>query len=112
MNIETALLNTVLGMGTVFLVLVFISFIIWLLGWIIQTATGSRKKKVVQPQAQVTAPKTASKAESKKETVTQKTDDNELVAVITAAIAASMSEAAGQVVSPDGFVVRSIKKRR
>ncbi|MBP3702419.1 MAG: OadG family protein [Lachnospiraceae bacterium] len=112
MNIETALLNTVLGMGTVFLVLVFISFIIWLLGWIIQTATGSAKKKTVQPQAQVAAPKAAPKAEPKKEAVIQKTDDNELVAVITAAIAASMSETAGQVVSPDGFVVRSIKKRR
>ena len=104
-NIETALLNTVLGMGTAFLVLIFISFIIWLLGWIIQTATGAGKKKAA-PVAVTPV------AEKKEPVVSTQTDDTELIAVITAAIAASMSEATGQVVSTDGFVVRSIKKRR
>ena len=100
-NIETALLNTVLGMGTVFLVLIFISCIIWLLGWIIQTATGAGKKKAA-PVAVTPV------AEKKEPVVSTQTDDTELIAVITA----GMSEATGQVVSTDGFVVRSIKKRR
>lgn len=99
-------LNTLLGMGTVFAVLIFISFIISLFGLIGKNE--ERKAKALK------AAEEAAEAEAKKtETMTAEemsaddlTDDLELVAVISAAIAASEGT------STDGFVVRSIKKRR
>ena len=74
---EKAGLNTLLGMGTVFAVLIFISFLISLFKYIpaIQNAFGKKK------------------------------DDLELIAVISAAIAAA------EETTTDGFVVRSIKRR-
>jgi Na+-transporting methylmalonyl-CoA/oxaloacetate decarboxylase gamma subunit len=42
---------------------------------------------------------------------TKAADDTELIAVIAAAIAAYESEATGVAVSPDTFVVRSIRRR-
>ena len=91
-------LNTVLGMGTVFVVLIFISFIISLFGLI-----GKTQQKKTEPKQTEAAP-----AAVEEETVQEEdlTDDLELVAVISAAIAASEGT------STDGFVVRSIKKRR
>lgn len=95
--LKKAGLNTILGMGTVFVVLIFISFIISLFGLIGKTQQKAKKEeKTVQPSAEPVE-------EVPEENLT---DDLELVAVITAAIAAS------QGASTDGFVVRSIKKRR
>ena len=98
--LEKAGLNTVLGMGTVFVVLIFISFIIYLLGYIpkLQEKLASKDKKVEEKkEAPVqAAPAPAAAAE----------DDAELVAVIAAAIAAAEGT------STDGFVVRSIKRRK
>ncbi len=100
----TALLNTLLGMGTVFIVLIFISFIISLFGLINKVANKPKKVKTADAPAETSDPvSTPVKASS---------DDGELVAVIAAAIAASMTEATGQYVSADGLVIRSIKKRR
>ena len=98
--IERAALNTVMGLGIVFLTLLFLS---WLIGklHIIPDMIEKKAKKnePVAPAAPVTF--AAPEAEEEEEDLT---DDLELVAVITAAIAASENT------SGDGFVVRSIKK--
>ncbi len=91
-------LNTLLGMGIVFLVLILISVLISLFRFL----PGSGAKK--------TAPALA--APAVEETITavpavSETDDKELVAVITASVAAAMGTK-----NTDGFVVRSIKKRK
>lgn len=91
-----ALVNTALGMGTVFLVLILISFIIYLMKFIPELLDRSSGKKEAAP-----APKPAAPSQ---------TDDTQLVAVITAAISAAM-EQEGTPVPADGLVIRSIKKR-
>ena len=97
---EKAGLNTILGMGTVFVVLIFISFIIYLLGYIpkLQEKLANKDKKVEEKKE---APVQAAPAP-----VAAAEDDAELVAVIAAAIAAAEGT------STDGFVVRSIKRRK
>lgn len=98
--IERAALNTVMGLGIVFLTLLFLS---WLIGklHIIPDMIEKKAKEnePVAPAAPVTF--AAPEVEEEEEDLT---DDLELVAVITAAIAASENT------SSDGFVVRSIKK--
>lgn len=103
--IEKAAKNTLIGMGTVFLVLIFISFLISLLKYIPnlqQKLLGGGNAEEIPVTAtvpQVPVPAAPVPAESEM-------DDLELVAVITAAIA----QAEGT--TTDGFVVRSIKRRR
>ena len=94
-KMEKAVLNTVLGMGTVFIVLIFISYIISLLQHV--NKIGAKKQTAEEPQQTAPAP-VVEEPEDEEE------DDCELVAVITAAIAASEGTAA------DGLVVRSIRK--
>ncbi len=94
-KMEKAVLNTVLGMGTVFIVLIFISYIISLLQHV--NKIGAKKQAAEAPQQTAPAP-VVEEPEDEEE------DDCELVAVITAAIAASEGTAA------DGLVVRSIRK--
>jgi len=97
-----AALNTLIGMGTVFVVLILISAIIGAFGLIPKIQAMFSKKeepKAVVEKAPVQAPVV--------EEVVEETDDLELVAVIAAAIAASEGA-----VSTDGFVVRSIRRRR
>lgn len=89
-------LNTLMGMGTVFVILILISLIISSFGLIGKAQ--ENKKAVAQPVVVETAPQV--------EVVEDETDDLELVAVISAAIAASEGT------STDGFVVRTIRKRR
>ena len=98
--IERAALNTVMGLGIVFLTLLFLSWLIGKLNIIPDMIEKKAKKnEPVAPAAPVTF--AAPEAEEEEEDLT---DDLELVAVITAAIAASENT------SGDGFVVRSIKK--
>lgn len=92
-------LNTLLGMGTVFVVLIFISFIISLFKYIPAIEAKFKKKTPETP-----AP-AAVHAELLDETEVV-SDDSELVAAIAAAIAAYEGT------STDGFVVRSIKRRK
>lgn len=101
-----AALNTVIGMGTVFIVLILISAIISAFVFIpkIQAAfskgVGNKQPEETKKEAAVvenTAPQAAADEEL--------SDDLELVAVIAAAIAASEGAA-----STDGFVVRSIRR--
>ena len=107
-TIPQALVNTVIAMGTVFLVLILISFIISLLKFIpIVMDKLTKKEEPVQPvpQAQpVSAPKPV------EQTPAAPADDTQLIAVITAAVAAAM-EQDGVAVPVDGLVIRSIKKR-
>lgn len=97
-------LNTLIGMGTVFVVLILISLIIACFGFIpkIQKSVADKKAAKQAAAAPVVAENAAPAVESVDET-----DDLELVAVIAAAIAASQGAA-----STDGFVVRSIRRRK
>lgn len=94
---EKAVLNTVIGMGTVFIVLIFISFIISLLKYV--NNIGAKKEEPAGGVENAISQIVTAEEES------DETDDLELVAVITAAIAASEGT------SSDGLVVRSIKRR-
>ena len=97
-------LNTLIGMGTVFAVLILISFIIS--GFKIIPKLQERASRKNKPQDNETGVDNAVAQIVEQETVSDETDDLELVAVIAAAIAASEGAA-----SADGFVVRSIRRR-
>ena len=106
-SIKRAGLNTVIGIGTVFIVLLFLSFIIGQIHWVPDILEG-RKKSEEAARAAAPAPAPAPAPviqEVVEEAAPEETDDLELVAVITAAIAASEQAPA------DGFVVRSIRRR-
>ncbi len=99
-KMEKAALNTLLGMGTVFVVLILISGIISCFGFIPKLQekfTKKPKEKEVKAAVDNTIAQIIEKEEL--------SDDLELVVVISAAIAASEGAA-----SADGFVVRSIKR--
>ena len=93
-------LNTLMGLGIVFLTLLFLSFLISELHWIPDLLEKAAKKETPAPAAKA-APVPAPVAAAEEEDLT---DDLELVAVITAAIAASEQAPA------DGFIVRTIRK--
>ena len=93
-----AVMNTVIGMGTVFVVLIFISLIISCFGLF---GKAKPNKKEETPQSKAASDPVVAQIAEKEELA----DDTELVAVIAAAIAAY--EGSG---STDGFVVRSIRK--
>lgn len=97
-KMEKAALNTLMGMGTVFAVLILISLIIYCFRYISVLSdkmSGGGKKQEKQPEVTQTAEQHSQPL----------TDDLELVAVISAAIAASEGT------STDSFVVRSIHRR-
>ena len=97
-----AAMNTVIGMGTVFAVLILISLIIS--GFSLISKVEAKKKQ----KADANVASTAVQSDPVVTQIAEKeelSDDTELVAVIAAAIAAY--EGSG---STDGFVVRSIRK--
>lgn len=103
-----AALNTLMGMGTVFVVLILIIILISCFAFIpkIQAAFSGEKKETAEKPAKET--KVIQQIIEKEETAYEDvTDDAELVAVIAAAIAAY--EGSG---SASGYVVRSLKRRR
>ena len=100
--IQTALLNTVMSIAIVFLALLLISRIIALFVYINKFEAKLKAKNA--PQAAAPAPEPEPEPEEE-----ELSDDLELVAVITAAIAA-YEEENGVAVSADELVVRSIKK--
>ena len=110
-SIPEALVNTVIGMGTVFVVLILISFIIYLLKFV-PSLLKRKKKEEIGVRSENAAPSApaAKPAEKPAPVVSGNTDDTQLVAVITAAITAAM-EQEGTPVAADGLVIRSIKKR-
>lgn len=91
-----AALNTLIGMGTVFIVLILISLIIACFGFIPMLQAKFAKKEAEPSPAPVQTPVVEEEEEL--------ADDTELVAVIAAAIAAYEGTSA------DGFQVRSIKR--
>ena len=101
-------LNTLIGMGTVFVVLILISLIISCFGVIPKIQAGQAAKKAAKTADAGAEGATGNVAAqpADQEEDQDGTDDCELVAVIAAAVAAY--EGTG---STDGFVVRSIRRR-
>ena len=95
-------MNTLIGMGTVFVVLIFMSLIISLIKYIPAMFDKSEKKSKTEATTEAIESSEASNTTVATETL----DDAELVAVIAAAIAAYEGT------STDGFVVRSVKRRK
>lgn len=95
---ERAAMNTVMGLGTVFIILLFLSFLISRFKYIPGIVDKFGKKDI--PEIQTIHTPVLADAQQEEELA----DDEELAAVIAAAIAASENT------STDGFVVRSIKK--
>ncbi len=100
-KMEKAGLNTLLGMGTVFIVLIIISLIISLFKFIPKIQAAFSKGGVEDTKAAAVDNAIAQIVEKE-----EQSDDLELVAVITAAIAAASYGG-----SSDDFVVRSIVRR-
>ena len=99
-----ALINTALGMGTVFLSLIFIACIIAMLPKVTGAFESIGKRKKEETKAAEMAPAEETQLQ---EIIPEEEgmDDLELVAVIASAIAASEGAS-----STDGLVVRSIKR--
>lgn len=97
-------LNTLMGISIVFLSLTFISVIIALFG----NVGKIQNRKEAKAKAEAAA-KAAAAAPAEEEIVEDVSDDEEIVAVIMAAIYAFEAENGGYV-PEDGLVVRSIKK--
>ena len=102
-NMGRAFMNTIIGMGTVFVVLIIISLIISAFS-IIPKIEARLKAKEKQPVPEVKATPAVTVAAPAEEELS---DDTELVAVIAAAVAAYEGSA-----STEGFVVRSIRKSK
>ena len=98
-------MNTLLGMGTVFVMLVLISCIISLFKFIPQPGASKKQKEEAAKTDAASSPATA--ADGK--------DDCALIAVITAAIAAAKAAENGgasfENVADGAYIVRSIKRR-
>lgn len=97
-------LNTAMGIGIVFFALAFIACVIALEGKIFTSIDKAKASRKVAPAAPVETAAPVAEAEDL-------SDDEELVAVITAAIYAFEAES-GAAVPADGLVVRSIRRRR
>lgn len=104
-RLETASLNTLLGLIIVFSVLILIIFIISMFR-IIPYLQEKRSNKVNHAEASNNAVDNPINQIISNEETEVITDDHELIAVITAAICASMGETA----PADGLIVRSIRR--
>lgn len=98
--LKKAGMNTILGMGTVFIVLIFISLVIYCFNFIPGNEVPKQEAKPAPKPRPVRKPAAKPAAQPKENLV----DDKELVAAITAAICAYTGT------SSDGFVVRSIRR--
>ncbi len=96
-------MNTLMGMGTVFVVLIFIAFLISRFKYISQLENWFKNRKIKEKTA--VSEETAAKEPDAIEEAADETDDLALVAVITAALAASLET------SPDKLIVRSIRRK-
>ena len=94
-------MNTLMGMGTVFVVLIFIAFLISRFKYISRLEDWFRKRKAKNEPA---VTETVAEEPAADEEIDE-TDDLALVAVITAALAASLET------SPDKLIVRSIRRK-
>ncbi|MCD8019462.1 MAG: OadG family protein [Clostridiales bacterium] len=109
---STAVFNTLIGLCTVFVVLIVISLIISLFKYIpalemkMKNLTSGSKKKSSEEERK--PPQRPVIVEEEPEEEEELVDDGELVAVIMAAIVAS----SGGAVSADKLVVRSIRRMK
>jgi sodium pump decarboxylase gamma subunit len=110
-TIPEALLNTLIGMGTVFTVLILISFIIYLMKFIPMLLNRKQEIKRENVQTPPVADRPVVPKKEPESVPAQEEDTARLIAVIAAAVAAQMQEETGVPVAPDGLVIRSIKKR-
>lgn len=104
-HIGTAFANTLMGMGTVFVMLIFISLLISLFGYIPKLE--EKIKNIGKKPEPVKAEESAKVEQAPQTQVVDPQEDEQLVAVITAAIMASYGSNA---VSEDKLVVRSIHR--
>lgn len=104
-TMERALLNTVMAILIVFSVLLFVSIIIYFLKFIPIILDGFMKKDTVRTEATKAVDQVITSISEKENS--ELMNDQELVAVITAAIMASM----GSDASNEGLIVRSIKRK-
>lgn len=103
-KMKNAALNTLMGMVSVFIILIIIICVISLLKYapmMVEKLSGKNK------EPNVPAAKEAPAAVS---SPVVQTDDTALIAVITAAAAAALSEETGTAVTTDQLIVRSIKR--
>ena len=95
-TLRRAVMNTIMGICIVFIILIFLSFIIYLFRFIPNPEAKKKAQAAAPAPAPVAAPVEAAEV--------AEADDTELIAVIAAAIAAAEGT------TTDGFVVRSIRK--
>jgi sodium pump decarboxylase, gamma subunit len=100
-KMEKAALNTILGMGTVFIILIFISFLISLFKYISVFENKLKSKKNAKPVVNDIVENSEPQNTENHESLV---DDLELIAVITAAIAEFSNTDASN------LIVRSIKR--
>ena len=117
-TVQMALEHTFISMLIVFCVLITISFIIYLLKFVPALLEPKKNSRILDNKIQnndnskpvnvqnVVADNQAGYANE------LQSEDLQIVAVISAAIATLMSEETGNVVDPGSFVIRSIKKRK
>lgn len=112
-------LNTLIGMAVVFAVLLIIAFVIYLFKFLPNKTNDNKanvKEKAVKPEvskaqaSKTTTQNTAVSADNQNSNNQDLTNNNELVAVITAAIMASMTQE-GIEVPADGLFIRSIRRK-
>lgn len=104
-KMQKAAMNTLMGLGTVFMILVLISLVIYgfkIIPYLQEKAKAKHAPVQEAPQAPVSQAPAVPVPEAE-----PVQDDSELIAVIAAAIAAAEGT-----LSADGFTVRSIKRRR
>ena len=102
-KMQKAAMNTLMGLGTVFMILILISLVIYgfkVIPYLEQKAK-AKNAPVQEPAPVQPAP------EPVVQDIAPQQDDTELIAVIAAAIAAAEGTLAA-----DGFVVRSIRRRK
>ncbi len=104
---EKGTLNTILGMGTVFVVLILISLLIGLFKYIPMLEEKIKKKNEIKTISPIAMDNAISHIIQNEEEVV---DDLELVAVIMAALKCVIEEEKNITIPNNGLVVKSIKK--
>ncbi len=105
-KMEKAGLNTLLGMGTVFIVLILLSLLIGSFNFINKAQSAAEKRKLAG--AEQAAPAQNEPAAPAAQT---SSDDDEIAAVIAAAIAAYQADSGISPAESGGYYVRSIRRR-
>lgn len=105
-KMEKAGLNTLLGMGTVFIVLILLSLLIGSFNFINKAQSAAEKRKL--EGAEQAAPAQNEPAAPAAQT---SSDDDEIAAVIAAAIAAYQADSGISPAESGGYYVRSIRRR-